>query len=139
MPGIPITIDLLEGERGHKRTYVVDRIASMQGSERGFPYAKEAVWTLEEANQEGIPWRIPSLVVLVKYTAGSHFKAKFTIDAKIGWSINPMRWPIFAEASKPVTFDGKTELAPEGDGEFDNDFTFLDLSKLTRLDFTDDR
>ena len=139
MPGIPITVDLLEGELGHRKTYSIDRTAGMHGLERGFPLAKEAVWTLEEANQEGLPWRIPSLVLLLKRTSATRFKAKFTIDAKIGWSINPMRWPIFAEAAKPVTFDGETQLIPEGEEELDQDFTFLDLSRLTSLDFSDNR
>ncbi len=137
-PGIPITVDLWDFQRAERKKYEINGIAGMQGSERGFPIANEAVWTLEEVKQEGIPWRIPSLVTLIKYIPGTQFEAKFTIDAKVGFSINPMRWPIFADAPKPVLFDGKAQLILEGE-EIDSDFTLLDLTTLTKLDFSDDR
>ena len=89
MPPIPVKIDILDGEFGRKKTYQIDRIASMQGIEKGLPYPRKVHWTLNEANKEGIPLRIPYLVVLVTYKAGRPFKLKFTIDASIGSSLNP--------------------------------------------------
>ena len=110
----------------------------MLGSKRGFPCATQAVWTIEEANQEGIPLRIPSMVVLLRHKGNAAFTAKFTIHAKVGFSMNPMRLPILTAPLKPVNFDGKRQLIKQGQ-QVDDDFSQLDLSSLTTLNFTSDQ
>lgn len=137
IPPIPVTIDILDSEFGRKKTYQVDRIASMEGIEKGFPHPKKVQWNLNEANEEGIPLRIPHLVVLVTYKAGNPFKLKFAIDASIGLSLNPQRWPIFAKSLEPVLLFDEMQLIPTGN-EIDSDFTSLDLMRLTRTSFIDD-
>ena len=109
----------------------------MLGSLRGIPYPNQAVWTPEEAKEEGIPSRIPSLVFVVRYPPGKPFKAKFSTEAKIGFSLNPMCWSIFAAPVQPVTFNESLPLVPP-DEEIDAEFSKLDLSIFTRLDFTQD-
>lgn len=106
----------------------------MKGSTRGFSVAREAVWTLEEANQEGLPQMIPSLVIMVKCLPGESFMADFDVEAKVGFSMNPLRWPLLRGTPKPVHFDGMTEYLPF-EGPLNRDFSTLDLSTLTRLDF----
>ena len=138
LPGIPVTIDLFNAELGHSKKYSIDLIASMQGSKRGFPKAKEAVWTLEEAKQEGIPWRIPSIIVIIKYSPGAGFFANFNVQAKVNASLNPRSWAVSKASATPVLFDGKAELIPPSE-ELDSDFTLLDISKLTKLNFAEDR
>ena len=138
LPGIPVTIDLFNAELGHSKKYSIDCIASMQGSKRGFPKAKEAVWTLEEAKQEGIPWKIPSMIVIMKCSPEAAFVANFNVQAKVNASMDPRSWVISKASAKPVVFDGKAELTPPGE-ELDSDFTSLDISKLTKLNFADDR
>lgn len=141
VPGAPVTVDLLDASVGAARKYTLDRTASMQGSERGFPLANEAVWTLEEANSEGIPWRIPPMVLLLKYHAGVPFRARFEIDAKVGFSVNPLRWGrIFANPAREVRFDGRTELVLEGEREvgMGREWGGLELGGLSSVDFSGD-
>ena len=106
----------------------------MQGSKKGLPRFRKVHWSLNEANQEGIPWRIPYLVVLMTYAAGKPFKIKFAINASIGPSLNPQRWQIFAKSLEPVSLDEGMKLIPTG-GEVDRDFTSLDLGSLTKTSF----
>ena len=95
----------------------------MKGSERSKRIDNQAIWTIEEAGGEGIPFTIPSIVLLLKITPGLSFTAKFRVEAKVGFSI--------------LYFDGTTEyLAPEQD-HLDRNLTSLDVSQLTRLDFRD--
>jgi hypothetical protein len=86
------------------------------------PTSKGALYTINEANEEGIPSKMPWLVMMVKYTAGTQFRAKFRIEAPIAFSLNPSRRPIFADAPKFVTFNGMTELIKLGEKK-DPDFT----------------
>lgn len=137
MPGFPATIDLLDVQKDKSKKHQVDRMASMQGSVRGFPVAKEVVWTLEEAVQEGIPWRIPPLVIMLKSPAGEKFSARFKVQTRVNFSINPLRSPLLAGPAKRVEFDGQSELFATGK-ELPRDFTFLDLSQLTKLNFAED-
>lgn len=112
-------------------------MACMKGSERGKRIDNQAVWTIEEAGGEGIPFTIPSIVLLLKLTAGLPFTASFSVEAKVGFSMNPLRWPQVRGTPRSVYFDGTTEyLAPE-EGHLDRNFTSLDVSQLTRLDFRD--
>ena len=107
---------------------------------KGLPkvYQKKKVqWSLNEAKQEGIPLRIPSLVVLVKYKASRPFKLKLEIDASIGPSLNPQRWSIFAKPLGPISLDEGMQLIPYGN-EIHPDFTSLDLMNLTKTNFTDE-
>lgn len=106
----------------------------MTGSERGFPVAREVIWTLEEASQEGLPQAIPSLVIMVKCPPGEPFMAHFDVEAKVGFSINPLRWPLLRGTPKPVHFDGLAEYLPV-EGGLNRDFSTLDLSTLTKLHF----
>ena len=140
IPGIPVTVDLFSAQLGHSKKYPIDLIASMQGSKRGFPKAKEAVWTLEEAKQEGVPWRIPSMIVVLKCSPGAKFVATFNVQTKVNASMNPLSWTLLKGSAKPapVPFDGKAELIPPTE-ELDKDFTLLDISKLTKLNFAEDR
>ena len=139
MPGSFGSIDILDARLGHKKQYPLERVASMQGSERGFPTAKEAFWTLEEAKQEGLPWRIPPMVILAELPQGTALSVRISIDAKIGFSLNPMRWPMMRVAPKPMRLDGHTELLLPEEQAVDRDFSRLDLNSLTKLDFSDDR
>ncbi len=97
------------------------------------------LWSLSEAKEEGIPLRIPSLVVLVTkaHETGQsfRFKVKFSIDASIGLSLNPQR--SFAKPVEPVLLDDTMQLIPTGD-EVDPDFTSLEVQRLTRTNFSDD-
>ena len=131
---LPVSIDIVDGEFGHQKMYQIDRCATMQGSEKGFPQPKKVHWSLNEANEEGIPWRIPYLVVLVTYKAGRPFKVKFAINASIGPSLNPQRWQIFAKSLEPVPLHDGMQLIPSG-GKVDDDFTPLDLGRLTKTSF----
>jgi hypothetical protein len=137
LPGIPVTIELLSLQGQRSKKYPIDHTAGMQGGKRGFPKAKEALWTLEEAKQEGIPWRIPSMIVLLKCSPGATFSGKFNVQAKVNASMNPLSWRLLKGATNAVTFDGKTELIPYGE-ELNRDFTSVDILMLTKLDFADD-
>jgi|ERR1700761_1742744 len=138
--GIPVTIDIFNAQLGHSKKYSIDHISSMQGSKRGFPKAKEAVWTIQEAKQEGIPWRIPSMIVILKCSPGAKFVARFNVQAKLNASMNPLNWQLLKGSAKPapVSFDGEAELIPPAE-DLDRDFNLLDLSKLTKLNFAEDR
>jgi hypothetical protein len=138
IPGVPLTVDLLDGQKNESKSYKIDRIASMQGSDRGFPLAKEVVWTLNEAMEEGIPWRIPSLVILLKSPVGKPFSAKFKVQTKVAYSINFLRLPIREGPPLPVQFDGTSELVPPG-RELNRDFTVLNFAELTKLNFVEDK
>ena len=102
---------------------------------------KGVLWNLEEAMEEGIPLRIPSLVVLVTnaHETGEpfRFKLKFSIKASIGLSLNPQRSSIFAKPVEPVLLDDSMQLIPTGN-EVDPDFTSLEVQRLTRTNFSDD-
>ena len=136
LPGAPATVNLFNAQLGHSKSYEVERVTKMKGSKRGFPVAQEAVWTLEEANQEGLPQAVPFFVVMMKCNSGESFTANFDLEAKVGFSINPLRWPLLRSTPKPVHFDGLAEYAP-AEGPLDRDFSALDLSTLTTLDFRD--
>ena len=105
-------------------------------------FGQGVLWNLSEAKEEGIPLRIPSLVVLVTPKAqdtGKPFrlKLKFSMNASIGLSLNPQRSSIFAKPVEPVLLDDTMQLIPDGD-EIDPDFTTLDVQCLTRTNFSDD-
>ena len=93
----------------------------------------------EEAKQEGLPWRIPPMVILVQHPGNTALSVRLTIDAKISFSLNPMRWPMMRVAPKPVKLDGHTELVLPEEQTVDRDFSRLDLNSLSKLDFSDDR
>ena len=135
MPPTPLSIDLLDVQYGHKKNYQIERTASMTGVAKGIPHLKKVLWSLNEAVQEGIPIRPPSLVALVTYKEGTPFKLKFEIEASIGPSVNPRRW--FAKPVKPIVLNEEMQLIPPGN-EIDSDFTSLDLMTLTRTVLTDD-
>ena len=104
-------------------------------------FGQGVLWTLNEAKEEGIPLRIPSLVVLVtkanETSKPFRFKVKFSINASIGLSLNPQRSSIFAKPVEPVLLDDTMQLIPTGD-EVDPDFTSLEVQRLTRTNFSDD-
>ena len=109
-------------------------------------FSHGVLWNLNEAKEEGIPLRIPSLVVLVTTTMKAHhetedkpfrFKVKFSINASIGMSLNPQRSSLFAKPVEPVLLDETMELIPTGN-EVDADFTELEVERLTRTNFRDD-
>ena len=125
MPGSFGSVDIPDARLGHTKQYPIERIASMQGSKRGFPTAKEAFWTLEEAKQEGLPWRIPPMVILAQHPPNTALSLRLSIDAKIGFSLNPLRWPMMKVAPKPVRLDGYTELLLSEEQAVDRDFRGL--------------
>lgn len=86
----------------------------MQGSDRGFLLAKEVVWKLNEATEEGIPWRIPSLVIMLKSSVSKQFSAKFKVQTKVAYSINFLRLPLLEGPPIPVHFDRTSELVAPG-------------------------
>lgn len=135
---IPVSIDILDGKYGHKKTYQIDRTAIMQGVVK---FGQGVLWNLNEAKEEGIPLRIPSLVVLLTkvHDTGKPFrlKLKFSINASIGLSLNPQRSSIFAKPVEPVLLDDSMQLIPDGN-EVDPDFTSLEVQCLTRTNFSDD-
>ena len=105
-------------------------------------FGQGVLWNLNEAKEEGIPLRIPSLVVLVTTKAhdtGTPFrlKVKFSINASIGLSLNPQRSSIFARPVEPVLLDDTMQLIPDG-SSVDPDFTSLEVQCLTRTNFSDD-
>ena len=104
-------------------------------------FGQGVLWNLNEAKEEGIPLRIPSLVVLVTkaHDAGQPFrlKVKFSINASIGLSLNPQRSSMFAKPVEPVRLDDTMQLIPDGDS-VDPDFTSLEVQCLTRTNFSDD-
>ena len=108
-------------------------------------FNRKISWSLSEAHSEGIPLRVPSLVVLVTHEAhetGKHFKFKLkpSIDASIGLSMNPLRSPIWSMLSnplQPILLDDTRQLIPYGN-DIDPDFTSLDLQRLTKTSFTSD-
>ena len=136
---IPVNIDIEGGQYGHKKTYQIDRTAIMQGVVK---FGQGVLWNLNEAKEEGIPLRIPSLVVLVTTKAHEtgkpfRFKVRFSINASIGLSLNPQRSSIFAKPVEPVLLDDTMQLIPTGN-EVDPDFTDLEVERLTRINFSDD-
>ena len=104
----------------------------MQGVAKGLPKRKKVRWSLNEANEEGIPWRIPYLVILFRYKAGKPFKVKFAINASIAFSMNPQQ--IFAPSLKPIPLSDGMQLIPTWD-DVDQYFTPLDLKRLTKTSF----
>lgn len=110
----------------------------MQGSDRAFPVAKEVVWTLNEASEEGIPWLIPSLVIMLKSPLGRPFSVKFKVQTKVASSINFLKSPLLEGPPPPVQFDGTTELVAPGK-ELNRGFTSLNLAELTKLKFPEDK
>ena len=139
---IPVSIDILDAKYGHKKTYQIDRTATMQGV---IKFGCGVLWNLNEAKEEGIPLRIPSLVILVTKAVRENgnsndafrFKVKFSINASIGLSLNPQRSSIFAKPVEPVVLDDRMQLIPAGE-EVEPDFTSLDIQRLTRTSFSDD-
>lgn len=77
------------------------------------------------------------MIVLLKCSPGATFSGKFNVQAKVNASMNPLSWRLLKGATNTVTFDGKTELIPYG-AELNRDFTSVDISALTKLDFADD-
>lgn len=108
-------------------------------------FGQRVLWSLNEAKEEGIPLRIPSLVVLVTKANETgkpfRFRVKFSINASIGLSLNPKRSSIFAnifaKPVEPVLLDDTMQLIPTGN-EVDPDFTSMDVQRLTRTNFSDD-
>ena len=133
---IPLSIDILDGEYGHKTSYQVAKTASMQGVKK---FGEKVQWNLSEAFEEGIPLRVPSLVVLVTHRPDKpfRFRLKFDIDASIGFSLNPQRWRSLGKKVEPVLLEDTMQLVSL-DNTVDSDFTSLELQRLTRTNFTND-
>ena len=134
---VPINVEILE--YGRTKTYRIDRTASMEGVNK---FKRKVLWSLNEANQEGIPLRVPSFVVLLTHKAHQtgrpfNFKLKFSIEASIGLSLNPQRWSVFAPRLEPVRLENTMQLVPLGK-EIDSDFSSLELQRLTKTNFTDE-
>jgi hypothetical protein len=68
--------------------------------------------------QDGIG-QVPLLAMMVKYPAGHKFKAKVSLTADVGFSINPRRWSMFARPDDPVVFDEKEPIGETIDCDFD--------------------
>jgi hypothetical protein len=77
-PGVLLTIDLFDAKLGHTVDYPVDLAARVVGSSRGHPKRNHVVWSLEERSQDGVPHRVPPVVIMVRYQSGERFKAKFS-------------------------------------------------------------
>jgi len=60
------------------------------------------VWTLNDAMKEGIPWRIPSLVIMLKSPVGKPFSAKFKVQTTVAYLINFLRLPIRERPPLPL-------------------------------------
>lgn len=136
---IPVSIDILDGEYGHRTSYQVTKTASMQGVKK---FGEKVQWNLSEAVEEGIPLRVPSLVVLVSHRPNKPFKfrLKFDIDASIGFSLNPQRWSVVKRLRKklePVLLEDTMQRVSL-ENAVDSDFTSLELQRLTRTNFTND-
>ena len=132
---IPVSIDFLEGEYGHKTTYQTDKTATMQGIKK---FGGKMLWVLHEAEGEGIPWQIPSLVVLITHKPGKPFafSLKFNISASIGSSRLPFLKKL-QRSVEPLLLNDTMQRVPYHN-EIDPDFTSLDLQRLTRTSFTED-
>jgi hypothetical protein len=96
------------------------------------------VWTLNKAIKEGIPWRILSLVIILKSLIGKLFSTKFKVQTKVTYLINFLRLLLLVGPPLLVHFDRTSELVPLGK-ELNKDFTFLDLAELTKLNFIEDK
>jgi hypothetical protein len=131
-PGVPLTIDLFDSKLGHTVDYPVDLSARMVGSSRAHLKRNRVVWTLKERSQDGVPHQVPPVVIMVRYQSGKQFKAKFSLAAEVGFSLNPLRRSIAARKDDPVVFDEHETLSETIDSKFDN----LDLMSLTRMDFS---
>ena len=138
----PATIDILDTEFGRREKYQIHRTALMEGVNK---FNRKVSWSLNEAKSEGIPLRVPSLVVLVTHEAhetGRPFKfnLRLSIDVSIGLSVNPQRSPIWSMLSKPlqpILLNDTRQLIPYG-SNIDPDFTSLELQHLTKTNFTND-
>ena len=136
---IPISVDLLEAEYGHTKTYQLEETATMRGTRK---FGAKMNWNLNEAKKEGIPLRVPSMVVLVTHKVDKpfKFKLKFDIDASIGFPLDPQHWTIVRKLRKklePVALTETSQLVPL-ENNIDSDFTSLDLESLTKTNFTND-
>ena len=106
-------------------------------------FGQGVLWNLNEAKEEGIPLRIPSLIVLVMTKAHEtlgkpfRFKVKFSINASIGLSLNLQLSFMLAKPVDFVLLDDSMQLIPIGD-DVDLDFTDLEVERLTRTEFRDD-
>ena len=79
------------------------------------------------------------MVILAQHPQNTALSVRLSIDTKIGFSLNPMRWPMMRVAPKPVRLDGYTELVLPEEQAVDRDFSRLDLNSLSKLDFSGDR
>ena len=121
------------------KQYPFERFAGMQGFGRDFPTARTAFWILEEAKQEGLPQRIPPMVISARHPQNAALSVRLCIDAKTGFSLNPGRWPMMKVTPKPVRLDEYTELLLPEEPAVDRGFSKLDLTSLSKLDFRVDR
>lgn len=108
-------------------SYPVERMTRIRGSDRGFPTSHKAYWTIEEEEGVGIPDNLPHFVILLRHPDGVQFQAKFSVRATTGFSLNPMRLPVFAP-TKVVAFH---QSVSKGEA-LDHDFSTLDLQALIK-------
>ncbi|KAH7919589.1 hypothetical protein BV22DRAFT_1022714 [Leucogyrophana mollusca] len=124
-PSISRTSESLQGQR-----------LVMQGSERGHPPSR-IVWSIVENDQHpdgvaGIPSKVRAALIVGLKEVNCRFVGEFRVDASVGWTVDPRRWPLSSKRDDPVLFDtsrpllrGYKELGPVFDG--------VDLGALIEL------
>lgn len=98
-------------------------MGKLQASRRGGPPYR-AVWSIEEGKQDGLPAQLPALVLLSK--CPPKFAATISVQATLGFSMNPRRWPMFDNPDEPLHFAVGVEKGAEINRVFDQ----LDLAAL---------
>ncbi|KAH7908904.1 hypothetical protein BJ138DRAFT_1156524 [Hygrophoropsis aurantiaca] len=86
----------------------------MQGSERGDPPSR-IVWSIVENEHHpdgviGIPSKVRAAVIVALKEGHPQFTGEFRVDASVGWSVDPRRWPLASKKGAPVLFDTSRPL-----------------------------
>jgi len=105
----------------------------MEASERGQPPSR-VVWSVVENEHSpdglvGIPSRIRTVVIVGLKPDEDKFQATFRVEASVGWTVDPRRWPLLTRRDDPVWFD-TTKPLMRSHAQLGPAFDELDLAAM---------